>query len=55
VYRNVELYCNITNLTNELYANGVTRNAGNKDTFSAGAPRVIAIGMKWKIQGSAEK
>ncbi|MDQ3111018.1 MAG: TonB-dependent receptor [Bacteroidota bacterium] len=53
-FKNVEVYCNILNLTDELYANGVTRNAGNKDTFAAGAPRIVAFGLTYHFQAKEE-
>lgn len=53
-YKNMEIYTNITNLTNELYANSVTRNASNKDTFAAGAPRVVAFGFVCHFEGKTE-
>lgn len=43
--KEMELYCNILNLTNELYANSVTRGSNNKDSFAAGAPRTFAFGF----------
>jgi iron complex outermembrane recepter protein len=53
-FMNMEVYCNILNLTDELYANGVTRSAGNKDTFAAGAPRIFAFGFTYRFLAKEE-
>lgn len=53
-FMNMEVYCNILNLTDELYANGVTRSASNKDTFAAGAPRIVAFGFTYRFQAKEE-
>lgn len=44
-FRGMELFCNILNLTNELYANGATRGSNNIDNFAAGAPRTFSFGF----------
>lgn len=47
--RNIEGYVNILNLTNELYANSVTRAVNNKESYSAGAPRTITVGLLYNF------
>ncbi len=49
-FRNMEVYCNVLNLTDELYASAVTRGSNNRDTFSAGAPRTVAVGFKYTFE-----
>lgn len=49
-----EVYGNVLNLTDELYANGVTR-ARWGDTYSAGAPRLFVIGFNYQFAGAQEK
>lgn len=50
--KSIELYCNILNLTNELYANSVTRGSNNKDSFAAGAPRTFAFGFNFNFDSN---
>ena len=49
-FKNIEMYSNILNLTDELYANSVTRGTNNKDTFAAGAPRTFAFGFIYNFE-----
>jgi outer membrane receptor protein involved in Fe transport len=44
-FRQLEGYVNVLNLTDELYANSVTRAANNREAYSAGAPRVFTFGV----------
>lgn len=52
--KNIELYTNITNLTNELYANSVTRGGNNKDSYAAGAPRTFTFGIIYNFKKNNE-
>ncbi|WP_276133863.1 TonB-dependent receptor [Polluticoccus soli] len=44
-FKQIEGYVNVLNLTDELYANSATRSSSNKDSYSAGAPRIFAFGL----------
>ncbi|MDO1448202.1 TonB-dependent receptor [Rhodocytophaga aerolata] len=48
--KNVELYTNITNLTNELYAHNVTRSRWGA-TYNPAAGRTIAMGLSYTFTG----
>lgn len=50
--KSIEIYCNITNLTDELYANSATRGSNNIDSFAAGAPRTFAFGFTFNFDGN---
>jgi len=44
--KNMEVYANITNLTNELYAHNVSRGKWG-DTFTPAAGRIVAMGITY--------
>ncbi|GAB4014856.1 TonB-dependent receptor [Spirosoma migulaei] len=54
VYKAMEVYVNVLNLTNELYANNATR--GNvitdRTTFTPAAPRTFVIGLQYNFTGN---
>ncbi|WP_332369529.1 hypothetical protein [Spirosoma telluris] len=54
VYKSFELYANILNLTNELYANNATRGNAPTDrtTFTPAAPRTFVIGLQYNFNGN---
>lgn len=53
VYKTMEVYVNILNLTNELYANNATRGNAPTDrtTFTPAAPRTFVIGLQYQFAG----
>lgn len=50
-WKGVELFMNIYNLTDELYANTATRgnNPSDKSNFNPGAPRIFNFGMQYSF------
>jgi iron complex outermembrane recepter protein len=52
-WKRMEVFCNILNLTNELYANSATRGNAPTDraTFTPGAPRTFVIGVQYNFTG----
>jgi outer membrane receptor protein involved in Fe transport len=50
-WRGIEVFANVLNLTNELYANSATRGNGSKDrtTFTPAAPRTFVLGMQYTL------
>ena len=54
-FRGFEIYCNILNLSNELYANSVTRGTNNIDNFAAGAPRTFTFGFLYNFEKTNNK
>ncbi|QDK80294.1 TonB-dependent receptor [Spirosoma sp. KCTC 42546] len=54
VYKAMEVYVNVLNLTNELYANNATRGNAITDrtTFTPAAPRTFVIGLQYNFTGN---
>lgn len=54
VYKAMEVYVNVLNLTNELYANNATRGNAVTDrtTFTPAAPRTFVIGLQYNFTGN---
>jgi len=52
-WRGVELFTNVLNITNELYANSATRSNGVNDrtTFTPAAPRTFVFGVQYSFTG----
>jgi iron complex outermembrane recepter protein len=54
-WRSVEIFTNILNLTDELYAHNVTRGNGNaaadRSTFTPAAPRTVTLGIQYNFTG----
>jgi iron complex outermembrane receptor protein len=52
-WKGFEIFSNITNLTNELYANAATRGNGVSDrtTFTPAAPRTFVFGVQYTFTG----
>jgi iron complex outermembrane recepter protein len=52
-FKGIEVFTNITNLTDELYANQATRgnNATDRTTFMAAAPRTFTVGVQYNFVG----
>ena len=52
-FKGIEVFTNITNLTDELYANQATRgnNATDRTTFQAAAPRTFTVGVQYNFVG----
>ncbi|MFM7358788.1 MAG: TonB-dependent receptor [Sediminibacterium sp.] len=50
-YKGVELFVNIYNVTDELYANTAARgnNSTDRSTFNAGAPRIFNFGIQYSF------
>lgn len=50
-WRGFELFANVLNLTDELYANAATRGNGSRDrtTFTPAAPRTFVLGMQYTL------
>jgi outer membrane receptor protein involved in Fe transport len=53
VIKGFEIFTNITNLTDELYANSATRgnSPGDRTTFTPAAPRTFVLGMQYTFIG----
>ena len=53
VIKGFEIFTNITNLTDELYANSATRgnSPGDRTTFTPAAPRTFVLGMQYTFTG----
>ncbi|RTQ47491.1 TonB-dependent receptor [Hymenobacter gummosus] len=49
----VEVFVNVLNLTDELYATAATRgnNATDRSTYTPGAPRTVAVGLQYNFSG----
>ncbi|MVM33534.1 TonB-dependent receptor [Spirosoma sp. HMF4905] len=54
VYKAFEVYANVLNLTNELYANNATRGNATTDrtTFTPAAPRTVVVGLQYNFTGN---
>jgi outer membrane receptor protein involved in Fe transport len=52
-WKGMEVFANIMNLTNELYANAATRGNGVNDrtTFTPAAPRTLVVGIQYTFTG----
>ncbi len=52
-WKSIELYANIMNITDELFANSVTRgnNLTDRSTFNPGAPRTYVMGIQYNFTG----
>ena len=52
-WKSIELYSNILNLTDELYANSASRgnNPTDRSTFNPGAPRTYVFGLQYNFVG----
>jgi iron complex outermembrane receptor protein len=52
-WKEIEVFTNIMNLTNELYANAATRGNSPTDrtTFTPGAPRTFVMGIQYNFTG----
>jgi outer membrane receptor protein involved in Fe transport len=52
-WKSIELYSNILNLTDELYANSASRgnNPTDRSTFNPGAPRAYVFGLQYNFVG----
>jgi len=50
-WRGLEIFTNVLNLTDELYAHTATRGNGSKDrtTFTPAAPRTFVMGMQYTL------
>src|SRR5690606_30613157 len=50
-FKGAEVFCNILNFTNALYANNVTRGNGINDrsAFNAAAPRTFVMGVQYNF------
>jgi iron complex outermembrane recepter protein len=55
-WNGIELFVNVLNLTNELYANAVTRGNSKSDraTYTPAAPRTFNIGIQYNFVGKKE-
>jgi outer membrane receptor protein involved in Fe transport len=53
-FKRVELYTNIMNITDALFANSASRgnNLTDRSTFNAGAPRTFVFGIQYNFSGS---
>lgn len=52
-WKGIEVYSNIMNVTNELYANSASRgnNPTDRTNFNAGAPRTFVFGVQYNFAG----
>lgn len=52
-WRGLDVYANVTNLTNELYAHNATRgnNPTDRTTFTPAAPRTLVLGIQYTFSG----
>ncbi len=52
-WKSIELYLNVMNLTNELYATNATRgnNATDRTTYTPAAPRTFVVGFQYNFVG----
>lgn len=52
-WKGIEVFTNVTNLTNELYANAATRGIGRSDrtSFTPAAPRTFVLGFQYTLKG----
>ena len=52
-WKGIEVYSNIMNITNELFANSASRgnNAVDRTTFNPGAPRTFVFGIQYNFVG----
>lgn len=52
-WKGVEIFSNILNLTNELYANSATRGNGINDrtSYTPAAPRTLVLGLQYTLSG----
>ncbi|TAG29697.1 MAG: TonB-dependent receptor [Sphingobacteriia bacterium] len=52
-WKGIELYSNIMNITNELFANSASRgnNATDRTTFNSGTPRTFVFGVQYNLVG----
>lgn len=56
-WKGVEVFANVMNVTNELYANSATRGNTNSDrtSFTAAAPRTVVMGVQYNFNGKSNK
>jgi outer membrane receptor protein involved in Fe transport len=52
-WKGIEVYSNIMNITNELFANSASRgnNTTDRTTFNPGAPRTFVFGIQYNFAG----
>ncbi|MDO8366673.1 MAG: TonB-dependent receptor [Saprospiraceae bacterium] len=52
-WKGVEVYTNVMNLTDQLFANSASRgnNATDRSTFNPGAPRTFVLGIQYNLTG----
>ncbi|TAD97088.1 MAG: TonB-dependent receptor [Bacteroidetes bacterium] len=52
-WKGIEIFMNVMNLTNELYANAATRgnNATDRTTYTPAAPRTFVMGLQYSFSG----
>lgn len=52
-WKSIELYLNVINLTNELYATNATRgnSATDRTTYTPAAPRTFVLGIQYNFVG----
>lgn len=53
VWKGVDLFINVLNLTNERYANAASRGNAPTDrtTFTPAAPRTVTVGIQYNFTG----
>jgi iron complex outermembrane receptor protein len=56
-WKSIEVFSNILNLTNELYANSATRGNSPTDrtTFTPAAPRTVVFGVQYSFTGKTRE
>jgi iron complex outermembrane recepter protein len=56
-WKSVEVFMNVLNLTNELYANSATRgnSASDRTTFTPAAPRTFILGVQYNLNGNKSR
>ncbi len=52
-WKAIEVYTNVMNLTNKLYAHSATRgnNPADRTTYNPGAPRIVVMGVQYNFVG----
>jgi outer membrane receptor protein involved in Fe transport len=52
-WKGIEVYSNVMNIANELYANSASRgnNLTDRTTFNPGAPRTFVFGIQYNFEG----
>jgi outer membrane receptor protein involved in Fe transport len=55
-WRGLEVFCNVLNLTDELYASSATRGnaANNTTTYTPAAPRTFVVGIQYTFTGKTK-